>query len=225
MSDLPKNYDPKAIEAKWYAWWLQTNAFHRDHAHGGTPYTIVIPPPNVTGILHMGHALNNSIQDVLIRWKRMQGYNAVWVPGTDHAGIATQNVVERAEERGQAPPGPRPRKILGARVGVEGAVRQHDHQPAQVARFVLRLGAPALHDGRGLSNAVKEVFIRLYDKDLIYRGKYIINWCPRCQTALSDEESEHRDVKGKLYHIKLCREGKPRRIRHRGHHATGNVPR
>jgi valyl-tRNA synthetase len=208
MSDLPKNYDPKAIEAKWYAWWLQTNAFHRDHTHGGTPYTIVIPPPNVTGILHMGHALNNSIQDVLIRWKRMQGYNAVWVPGTDHAGIATQNVVERELKK----EGKR-RQDLGREEFLKRVWAWKEQYGNTITNQLKSLGSSCDWERQrftmdeGLSNAVKEVFIRLYEKDLIYRGKYIINWCPRCQTALSDEESEHRDVKGKLYHIKYAVKG------------------
>ena len=205
MSDLPKNYDPKAIEAKWYAWWLQTNAFHRDHMQGGEPYSIVIPPPNVTGILHMGHALNNSIQDVLIRWKRMQGYNAVWVPGTDHAGIATQNVVERQLKK----EGLR-RQDLGREKFLERVWKWKDEYGSTITNQLKALGSSCDWDrerftmDEGLSNAVKEVFIRLYEKGLIYRGKYIINWCPRCQTALSDEESEHRDSHGKLYHIKYA---------------------
>ena len=205
MSELSKNYDPKAIEAKWYAWWLETKAFHRTAADGGTPYTIVIPPPNVTGILHMGHALNNSIQDVLIRWRRMQGYNAVWVPGTDHAGIATQNVVERELKK----EGLR-RQDLGRDKFLERVWAWKEQYGNTIVNQLKKLGASCDWDRQrftmdeGLSNAVKEVFIRLYDKGLIYRGTYIINWCPRCQTALSDEESEHRDVKGKLYHIKYA---------------------
>ncbi len=208
MSELPKNYDPKAIEAKWYAWWLQTNAFHRDATQGGTPYSIVIPPPNVTGILHMGHALNNSIQDVLIRWKRMQGYNAVWVPGTDHAGIATQNVVERQLKK----EGLR-RQDLGREKFLERVWQWKEQYGSTITNQLKALGSSCDWErerftmDEGLSNAVKEVFIRLYEKGLIYRGKYIINWCPRCQTALSDEESEHRDVKGKLYHIKYAVKG------------------
>ncbi|HMP76212.1 MAG TPA: valine--tRNA ligase [Kiritimatiellia bacterium] len=205
MSDLPKHYDPKVIEAKWYAWWLQQKCFHRDPTHGGEPYTIVIPPPNVTGILHMGHALNNSIQDVLIRWRRMQGYNAVWVPGTDHAGIATQNVVERELKK----EGLR-RQDLGREKFLERVWAWKDKYGDTIVNQLKALGASCDWDrtrftmDEGLSNAVKEVFIRLFDKGLIYRGTYIINWCPRCQTALSDEESEHRDVKGKLYHLKYA---------------------
>ncbi len=210
MSDLPKHYDPKAIEAKWYAWWLERNCFHREPSHGGEPYTIVIPPPNVTGILHMGHALNNSIQDVLIRWRRMQGYNAVWVPGTDHAGIATQNVVERELKK----EGLR-RQDLGREKFLERVWAWKEQYGNTIVNQLKKLGASCdwarcrFTMDEGLSNAVKEVFIRLYDKGLIYRGTYIINWCPRCQTALSDEESEHRDVKGKLYHLKYPVKGAP----------------
>jgi valyl-tRNA synthetase len=210
MSEVPKTYDPKAIEAKWYAWWLQTGAFHRDHTRGGVPYTIVIPPPNVTGILHMGHALNNSIQDVLIRWKRMQGFNAVWVPGTDHAGIATQNVVERELKK----EGKR-RQDLGRERFLERVWAWKEQYGNTIVNQLKSLGSSCDWDrlrftmDEGLSNAVKEVFIRLYDKGLIYRGTYIINWCPRCQTALSDEESEHRDVKGKLYHLRYAVKGEP----------------
>lgn len=202
MSELPKNYDPKAIEAKWYASWLENKRFHQGHANGGEPYTIVMPPPNVTGILHMGHALNNSIQDVLIRWRRMQGYNALWVPGTDHAGIATQNVVERQLKK----EGLR-RQDLGREKFLERVWEWKNKYGDTIVNQLKALGASCDWDRQrftmdeGLSNAVKEVFIRLYEKGLIYRGTYIINWCPRCQTALSDEESEHQDTKGKLYYI------------------------
>ncbi len=203
MSDLPKNYDPKAVESKWYPWWEQQGFFHNDSARGGDPYCIVIPPPNVTGILHMGHALNNTVQDVLIRWRRMQGRNTVWVPGTDHAGIATQNVVERELKK----EGKR-RDDLGREKFVERVWQWKEKYGNTIVTQLKSLGASCdwsrtrftMDDG--LSNAVKEVFIRLYEKGLIYRGKYIINWCPRCQTALSDEESEHRDLKGHLYYFK-----------------------
>jgi valyl-tRNA synthetase len=203
MSELPKHYDPKAIEAKWYAWWLERKDFHRDAASPGEPYSIVIPPPNVTGILHMGHALNSTVQDVLIRWKRMEGRNVVWVPGTDHAGIATQNVVERdLKKEGKR------RDDLGRDKFVERVWQWKEQYGNTIVNQLKSLGCSCDWDrtrftmDEGLSNAVKEVFIRLYEKGLIYRGKYIINWCPRCQTALSDEESEHRDAHGKLYHIR-----------------------
>ena len=203
MSDLPKHFDAKAVEAKWYAWWEQNKCFHSDHTRGGEPYCIVIPPPNVTGILHMGHALNNTVQDVLIRWRRAQGRNTVWVPGTDHAGIATQNVVERELKK----EGKR-RDDLGREKFVERVWSWKEQYGNTIVSQLKSLGCSCDWDRQrftmdeGLSNAVKEVFIRLYEKKLIYRGKYIINWCPRCQTALSDEESEHREVNGRLYHLR-----------------------
>ncbi len=212
MAELPKHYDPKAIEEKWYGWWLDHQSFHSDATRGGEPYCIVIPPPNVTGILHMGHALNNTIQDVLTRWQRMCGRNTVWVPGTDHAGIATQNVVERAlkkEGRG--------RHDLGREKFVERVWQWRQEYGGTIIRQLKRLGSSCDWDRErftmdsGLSEAVAEVFIRLYNKGLIYRGKYIINWCPRCQTALSDEESEHKDSAGKLYHLRYPVSGVPGR--------------
>ena len=203
MSELPKTYDPKSIEDKWFNYSLEKGLFHGDASKGGEPYCIVIPPPNVTGILHMGHALNNSIQDVLVRWRRMQGRNAVWVPGTDHAGIATQNVVERElKKEGKK------RDDLGRDAFVARVWKWREKYGATIINQLKKLGASCdwqrerFTMDEGLSNAVSEVFIRLYEKKLIYRGKYIINWCPRCRTALSDEESEHEDLGGKLYHIR-----------------------
>jgi len=212
MAELPKHYDPKAIEEHWYGWWLEHHAFHGAAIEGGEPYCIVIPPPNVTGILHMGHALNNTIQDVLTRWQRMRGRNTVWVPGTDHAGIATQNVVERAlKKEGQG------RHALGREPFVARVWQWRREYGGTIIRQLKRLGCSCDWERErftmdaGLSAAVTEVFIRLYNKGLIYRGKYIINWCPRCQTALSDEESEHRDTAGKLYHLRYPVSGVPGR--------------
>ncbi|TAN35614.1 MAG: valine--tRNA ligase [Verrucomicrobia bacterium] len=212
MAELPKHYDPKAIEEKWYTWWLEHNSFHSDASRGGAPYCIVIPPPNVTGILHMGHALNNTIQDVLTRWQRMCGRNAVWVPGTDHAGIATQNVVERAlKKEGQG------RRDLGREKFVERVWQWRQEYGGTIIRQLKKLGSSCdwqrehFTMDADLSDAVAEVFVRLYNKGLIYRGKYIINWCPRCQTALSDEESEHKDTAGKLYHLRYPVSGVPGR--------------
>ncbi len=203
MSELPKHYDPKAIEEKWYQWHLDHKTFHSDATRGGEPYCVVIPPPNVTGILHMGHALNNTIQDVLVRWKRMQGRNAVWVPGTDHAGIATQNVVERQlRKEGKH------RDELGREAFLERVWKWREEYGGTIINQLKKLGSSCDWDRQrftmdeGLSTAVEEVFVRLYEKKLIYRGKYIINWCPRCRTALSDEESEHKDMNGKLYHLR-----------------------
>ena len=208
MAELPKIYDPKAIEEKWYAWWQDKGFFHAEPARGGTPYTIVIPPPNVTGILHMGHALNNTIQDVLVRRKRMQGFNTVWVPGTDHAGIATQNAVERDLKKEGKTRWDMPRGEFLERVWA-----WKDQYGETILNQLAKLGASCdWHRTRftmdeGLSDAVAEVFVRLYDKKLIYRGEYIINWCPRCGTALADEESEHEDHAGHLYHIRYPVQG------------------
>ena len=200
---MDKRYEPKSIEEKWYARWLESEAFHGDSSRGGDPYTIVIPPPNVTGILHMGHALNITIQDILASWRRMQGRNVVWMPGTDHAGIATQNVVERAlAKEGKT------REDLGREAFVERVWQWRSEYGDTIIQQLKRLGASCdwsrerFTMDEGLSRAVTDVFVRLYDKGLIYRSNYIINWCPRCQTALSDEESEHKQVDGHLYYIR-----------------------
>lgn len=202
-NEIPTKYNPKETEEKWYKYWLEKGFFHAEPEKGGKPYTIVIPPPNVTGILHMGHALNNSIQDILIRWKKMQGLNTLWMPGTDHAGIATQNVVERKlEKEGKS------RKQLGREKFVEEVWKWREQYGSTIINQLKKMGCSCDWErtrftmDEGLSEAVQEVFIRLYDKGLIYRGNYIINWCPRCQTALSDEESEHEELKGFLYFIK-----------------------
>jgi valyl-tRNA synthetase len=200
---MEKHYEPQSVEAKWYQRWLEAKAFHGDPAAGGEPYTVLIPPPNVTGILHMGHALNNTIQDILVRWRRMQGRNAVWMPGTDHAGIATQNVVERALRAEK-----KTRDDLGREAFVKRVWEWKEQYGSTIIGQLKRLGASCDWDRErftmdaGLSDAVADVFVQLFDKGLIYRAKYIINWCPRCQTALSDEESEHRDTRGHLYYIR-----------------------
>jgi valyl-tRNA synthetase len=200
---MEKTYDPKKIEEKWYAEWIKRNLFHNDSSKHGVPYSVVIPPPNVTGILHMGHALNNTIQDILVRWHRMHGKNVVWMPGTDHAGIATQNVVERAlKAEGKT------RQDLGREAFVKRVWEWKEQYGNTIINQLKRLGASCdwqrtrFTMDEGLSDAVTEVFVRLYDKGLIHRGNYIINWCPRCHTALSDEESEHVDTNGKLYYIR-----------------------
>ncbi len=200
---MDKHYDPHATEQKWYQWWEEQGHFHADAAQGGTPYSVVIPPPNVTGILHIGHALNNTIQDVLVRWRRMQGRNTVWMPGTDHAGIATQNVVEKTlRKEGLS------RRDLGRDKFLERVWQWREEYGGTIARQLRKLGASCdwsrerFTMDTGLSEAVAEVFCRLYDEGLIYRGNYIVNWCPRCHTALSDEESEHQDTNGNLWHIR-----------------------
>ncbi len=213
MSELPKNYEPTAVEAKWYAHWLEDKAFAAKPDADKDPWTIVIPPPNVTGILHMGHALNNTIQDVLIRWWRMQGKNALWVPGTDHAGIATQNVVERKlHKEGKS------RHDLQRDEFLKEVWTWKEEYGSTIVNQLKKLGASCDWDrerftmDEGLSKAVLEVFCRLYEKGLIYRGNYIINWCPRCATALSDEESEHMETEGALYYIRYAVKGEKRKI-------------
>ncbi len=198
-----QGYDPRGVEERWYRDWEAHRLFHADEAAGSPPYCIVIPPPNVTGSLHMGHALNNTLQDILIRWHRMRGDNTLWMPGTDHAGIATQNVVERQlRQEGLT------REQLGREAFVERVWRWKQESGGTIIRQLRTLGASCDWDRQrftldpGLSEAVKEVFCQLYDAGLMYRGDYIINWCPRCQTALSDLEVEYSDRMGKLWHIR-----------------------
>ncbi len=200
---LDKTYDPKAVESRWSQVWNQQGYFHASPTHPGQPYCIVIPPPNVTGSLHVGHALNHSLQDILIRWRRMQGRNVLWLPGTDHAGIATQNVVEKqliAEGLS--------RESLGRARFVERVWQWKTTFGNTIVSQQKQLGESCDWDrlrftmDEGLSKAVLEVFVRLYEDGLIYRGERLINWCPRCLTALSDIEVEHEEVKGKLYHIR-----------------------
>ena len=200
---LAPQYDPSAIERPLYAHWEALGVFRPEAQPGGTPYVIMMPPPNVTAQLHMGHGLNNTVQDALVRFERMRGRQVLWLPGTDHAGIATQNVVERL-------------------IAKEGLSRFDLGREAFVARvwdYVHDTGATILDQLRaigascdwsrtyftldeGLSHAVREAFVRLYEKGLVYRGHYIINWCPRCLTALSNEEAEKREAPGKLWHLR-----------------------
>jgi valyl-tRNA synthetase len=200
--ELPKSYDPKSVEQKWYDFWLEKKYFHAEESSAATPFSIVIPPPNVTGSLHIGHALNSTLQDVLVRWMRMSGRNALWVPGTDHAGIATQNVVERKLATEGVD-----RHALGREKFVDEVWKWKKEYGGRIISQLKRLGASCDWDrerftmDEGLSKAVREVFVRLYEEGLIYRGERLINWCPRCHTALSDIEVEHEDEKGKLYYI------------------------
>ena len=200
---LPKSYEPAQVEERWYAYWEREGLFTADPAGKGPAYSIVIPPPNVTGQLHMGHALNNTMQDIMCRYKRMLGYEVLWMPGTDHAGIATQNVVER-----QLASEGKTRHDLGRDAFIERVWEWRAEYGGKIINQLKRLGASCdwsrerFTMDEGLSKAVREVFVRLYEEGLIYRGDYIINWCPRCHTALSDLESEHEEVKGGLYHIR-----------------------
>src|SRR5512139_1369893 len=203
MSELNKSYNPVGVEEKWYEHWIAGNLFVADPASGKAPYSIVIPPPNVTGSLHMGHALNTTLQDILIRWKRMSGFDALWVPGMDHAGIATQNVVERQLVAEKAD-----RHTLGREAFTERVWKWKAEYGGRIIHQLKRLGASCDWSrerftlDEGLSRAVREVFVRLYDEGLIYRDNRLINWCPRCHTALSDLEVEHEEIEGKLYFIR-----------------------
>ncbi len=201
--ELAKAYDFKAVEPKWYRRWLEEKKFSATMEQGRPNFSIVIPPPNVTGVLHVGHALNNTLQDILVRYRRMQGANTLWVPGTDHAGIATQNVVERQlAQEGTS------RHDIGRRKFVERVWQWREESGGQIINQLKRLGCSCDWDrerftmDEGLSRAVKTVFTRLYREGLIYQGDYIINWCPRCHTALADLEVEHEPTDGKLYHIR-----------------------
>ncbi|HTP04201.1 MAG TPA: valine--tRNA ligase [Nitrospirota bacterium] len=200
--ELPKSYEPKSVEERWYAFWLEKGYFHADENAGGEPFSIVIPPPNVTGSLHIGHALNSTLQDILVRWMRMSGRNTLWVPGTDHAGIATQNVVERQLTKEHID-----RHALGREKFIEKVWEWKKVYGGRIISQLKRLGASCdwkrerFTMDEGLSRSVREVFVTLYDEGLIYRGERLINWCPRCHTALSDIEVEHEDERGKLYHI------------------------
>ena len=203
MNEIPSRYNPKETEDKWYKFWQECNFFSAKPNPAKKPFCIVIPPPNVTGILHMGHALNNTIQDILIRYHRMKGEEALWMPGTDHAGIATQNVVEKSIAKEGLK-----RQDLGRDKFIERVWQWREQYGSTIIRQLKKLGASCdwsrtrFTMDEEYSKAVLEVFVRLYEKGLIYRGSYIINWCPRCQTALSDEEAPHRDLQGNLYYLK-----------------------
>ena len=210
---LPKGYDPVQVEQKWYDTWEKSGVFHADENSTKPHYSIVIPPPNVTGVLHMGHALNNTLQDILCRWKRMTGHEVLWMPGTDHAGIATQNVVEK-----QLASEGKDRHDLGRDTFVDRVWKWRSESGGQIINQLKRLGASCDWErerftmDEGLSKAVREVFVRLYDEGLIYRDNRLINWCPRCHTALSDLEVEHEDKKGNLWHLRYPVQGTDRHL-------------
>ncbi len=203
LRNLPKVYNPETVEKEWYRYWLEQGYFAPDQDLTREPFSIVMPPPNVTGSLHLGHALNNTLQDILTRWRRMQGYSVLWLPGTDHAGIATQARVEEDLSREGLS-----RHDLGREAFLE-RVWEWKHQYGNAITNQLRmLGASCdwskerFTMDEGCSQAVREVFVRLFEKGLIYRGDYIINWCPRCHTTISDIEVEHIDSEGNLYHLR-----------------------
>ncbi|MGR3317679.1 MAG: class I tRNA ligase family protein, partial [Candidatus Anammoxibacter sp.] len=200
---ISNKYNPKEIEGKWYGFWEKNNLFHNEPDPARNPYSIVIPPPNITGVLHMGHALNNIIQDILIRWRRMQGYNTLWMPGTDHAGIATQNVVERALAKDKSS-----KEAIGRDAFVKMVWEWKEKYGSTIIKQLKHLGSACDWErerftmDEGLSAAVRETFVRLHKKGLIYKGYYVVNWCPRCKTALADDEVEHEEVEGHLWHVK-----------------------
>jgi len=204
MSDnlLDKGYEPREVENRWYTFWETNHLFAAKEESSQKSYSIVIPPPNVTGVLHMGHALNITMQDILCRYRRLLGDNVLWMPGTDHAGIATQNVVEKklAAEGTD-------RHQLGREKFIDAVWDWRTQYGSAIINQLKRLGASCDWDrerftmDEGLSRAVRKVFVQLYNEGLIYQGNYIINWCPRCQTALSDLEVEHEELDGNLYHI------------------------
>ncbi|WP_320046171.1 valine--tRNA ligase [uncultured Ilyobacter sp.] len=203
MDELSKIYSPKEIEDKWYQDWEKKGYFSATMDEEKPNYSIVIPPPNVTGILHMGHVLNNTIQDTIIRFKRMSGYNTLWQPGTDHAGIATQNKVERKlAEQGLK------KEDLGREKFLEKVWEWKEEHGGLITNQLRKLGASLDWErerftmDEGLSDSVKEIFVKLYNDDLIYQGEYMVNWCPRCGTALADDEVDHEEKKGSLWHIK-----------------------
>jgi valyl-tRNA synthetase len=200
---LDKGYEPSGIEEKWYRFWEDNGFFKAQESSDKPPFSIVIPPPNVTGVLHMGHALNNVIQDIMCRYRRLSGYNVLWMPGTDHAGIATQNVVERdLAARGKT------RDQLGRKAFIDEVWKWKEKSGGAIINQLKRLGASCDWDRErftmddGLSDAVRKVFVRLYKEDLIYEGQYIINWCPRCLTALADLEVEYEEHDSYLYYVR-----------------------
>jgi len=206
---LSRRYQPSQVEKQIYHFWDEASFFRADiTAPSKGPFSIVIPPPNVTGRLHMGHALNNTLQDIIVRYKRMDGYNACWFPGTDHAGIATQNVVERVlAEEGTS------RHRIGRQEFVSRVWEWKEKYGSEIIEQLKSLGCSCDWSRQrftldeGLSKAVRQAFVRLYEEGLIYRGDYMINWCPRCETALSDIEVEHKEIEGNLYYIRYPLKG------------------
>jgi len=202
-SILQKRYDPKKTESKWYEYWLEKEYFKADPSKDGPVFSIVIPPPNVTGELHIGHLLPMTLQDVMIRYKKLRGYNTLWLPGTDHASIATHTMIEKQLEKEGIK-----RKDFTREKFLERAWQWKEQYGNRIIHQLKRFGVACdwtrerFTMDEGLSNAVREVFVRLYEEGLIYRGTYLVNWCPRCATAVSDLEVEHEETTGKLYYLK-----------------------
>src|SRR3954471_15897551 len=204
MAELPKTYDPKTVEPKWYQRWLDGKAFHADSKSSKPPFSIVIPPPNITGVLTLGHVLNNTIQDILARRARMQGHEVLWLPGMDHAGIATQNAVERSLRKNEG----LTRYDLGREKFLRRVREWQDKHGGIILQQLKRLGCSCDWSRQRYTlddayvRAVQNVFIDLYHKGLIYRGRRMINWDPAAQTALSDEEVISKPQKGSLYFVR-----------------------
>ena len=203
QNKLQSVYNPKIVEDEWYKYWLKNDIFTaKNKKSKENNYSIVMPPPNITGSLHIGHALNNTLQDIMIRWKRMQGYNVLWLPGTDHAGIATQNVVER--EIGKEG---KTRYDIGREEFTKRAWQWRDKYGSNILNQLKKIGCSCDWSrlrftlDEGLSKAVRKVFVTLFEEGLIYRSNYVINWCPRCQTALADIEVEQREENANLYYV------------------------
>ncbi len=202
MEEIPKAYSPQDVEDKWYKYWEQNGFFKADSKSSKKPYTIVIPPPNVTGVLHMGHALVNTLQDILIRWKRMCGFEALWVPGTDHAGIATQTVVERhlmktLDKR---------RSDFTREEFLKHVWKWKDKSEQLILNQIKKVGCScdwgrlAFTMDEGRTDAVRTMFKKMFDDGLIYRGDYLVNWDPVTQTALADDEVEYEEKESSLLH-------------------------
>ena len=201
--EMAKAYNPKEVEDKIYDFWLEGNYFHAEVDKDKKPYTIVMPPPNITGQLHMGHALDNTLQDILIRWRRMEGYSALWLPGTDHASIATEaKIVEAMRKEGIS------KEDIGREKFLERAWDWKKEYGGRIVSQLKKMGSSCDWErerftmDEGCSEAVKEVFVRLYEKGLIYRGERIINWCPHCCTSISDAEVEFEEQAGHFWHLR-----------------------
>ncbi len=214
MKELAKNFDPSVVEERLYNTWMEKKYFHTEVDKSKEPFCIVMPPPNITGQLHMGHALDNTMQDILIRWKRMAGYNALWVPGIDHASISTElKVVQKMASEGLT------KEDVGRDGFLERAWAWKEEYGGIILNQLRKLGCSCDWDrvrftmDEGCSDAVLETFVRLYEKGYIYRGEKIINWCPECQTTISDAEVEHNDMAGHFYHINYPIVGSDEKLR------------
>ena len=202
MKDIAKTYNPAEVEDRIYDFWVKGNYFHAEVDQNKKPYTIVIPPPNITGQLHMGHALDNTLQDILIRFRRMQGYSALWMPGTDHASIATEaKIVEAMKAEGLT------KEDIGREEFLNRAWAWRDKFGSRIISQLKKLVSSCDWErerftlDEGCSKAVKEVFVRLYQKGLIYRGERIINWCPHCKTSISYAELTYEEKEGSFCHL------------------------